>query len=183
MRRSDLCLNSPQAGNDSVLISSKQDSEGSICHQQKGSTRFGRLSTSPSPPISDIGTDVNGTKKRMISDPSAPRSAPYRRKTACKSCRTRKVKCDNRRPCCAFCLSSGVECVYLDGGSKLPLDPATKLMVQRLDEILHGVEGLNTLLNRQATTRTPPHPHLTAQTCRHPCIASSACNMVRVCRR
>jgi hypothetical protein len=94
----------------------------------------------------------------MISDPSAPRSAPHRRKTACQSCRTRKVKCDNRRPCCAFCLSSGVECVYLDGGPKLPLDPATKLMVQRLNEILHGVEGLNTLLNRQATTRTPPHP-------------------------
>lgn len=29
-------------------------------------------------------------------------------------------------------------------------------MVQHLDEILHGVEGLNTLLNRPATTRTPP---------------------------
>lgn len=49
-----------------------------------------------------------------------------------------------------------MEYVYLDGGPKLLLDPATKLMVQRLDEILHGVEGLNTLLNHQSATRTPP---------------------------
>lgn len=42
---------------------------------------------------------------------------------------------------------------------KLPPDPTTKLMVQRLDEILHGVEGLNTLLNRQSATRTPPQLH------------------------
>jgi hypothetical protein len=116
---------------------------------------FGRVSTSLSPATTDTGIAVNGSKKRKVSDPTAPRSVPHRRKTACQSCRTRKVKCDNRRPCCAFCLSSGVECVYLDGGPKLPLDPATKLMVQRLDEILHGVEGLNTLLNHQSTVRTP----------------------------
>jgi hypothetical protein len=39
--------------------------------------------------------------------------------------------------------------LYLDGGSKLPLGPATKLVVQRVDGILHGVEGLNTLPNQQ----------------------------------
>ena len=120
---------------------------------------FGRLSTSPSPTTPEtggLGNDLNGSKKRKINDVSAPRSIPHRRKTACQSCRTRKVKCDNRRPCCAFCLSSGVECVYLDGGPKIPLDPATKLMVQRLDEILRGVEGLNTLLNHQSAVREPP---------------------------
>ena len=47
--------------------------------------------------------------------------------------------------------------LYLDGGSKLPLGPATKLVVQRVDEILHAVEGLNILLNQQRTAkRTPP---------------------------
>jgi hypothetical protein len=47
--------------------------------------------------------------------------------------------------------------LYLDGGSKLPLGPATKLVVQRVDGILHGVEGLNALPNQQGTAkRTPP---------------------------
>src|SRR2546423_10569495 len=122
---------------------------------------FGPLSTSPIPTTPDTrgpGNDLDGSKKRKINDLSAPSSAPHRRKTACQSCRIRKVKCDNRSPCCTFCLSSGVECVYLDDGPKLSLDPATKLMVQRLDEILHGVEGLSTLLHHQFAVREPPPP-------------------------
>jgi len=153
------CLNSPQADNDSILMSSKQ-------HQRidmSSAEGLGRLSTSPSPPPPKVRTHgqmLNGTKKRKITDPSALRSVPHHRKTACQSCRTRKVKCDNRRPCCAFRLSSGVECVNLDWWrSKLLLDTATTLMVQRLDEIPHGVEDFSTLLNRRSTTRAPPQLH------------------------
>lgn len=117
---------------------------------------FAHSSESPShssPPLMQ-----NGSKKRKISDLSRPKAFPNRRKAACQSCRARKVKCDNKRPCCGFCENSQVECVYLDGGPKLPLDPATKLMVQRLDQILEGVEGLSTFLHGHGTTQRQEQP-------------------------
>ena len=69
----------------------------------------------------------NGLKKRRrTSGASKPNGITTRRKNACQSCRIRKVKCDNQRPCCAFCLSSGVECVNIDNEPKLQMKPATQ---------------------------------------------------------
>lgn len=39
--------------------------------------------------------------------------APRKRSvTACNFCRLRKVKCDNTRPVCSFCIRHSVDCVY-----------------------------------------------------------------------
>lgn len=37
--------------------------------------------------------------------------------TACRRCRSKKTKCDNRRPSCGVCVENHVQCVYgeLDG--------------------------------------------------------------------
>jgi hypothetical protein len=98
---------------------------------------------------------------RGNADPSAPRSVSHRRKAACQSCRTLARSSATIAGLVAPFAQATALNVYIqtDGGPKLPLDPATKLMVQRLDEILDGVERLNTLLNCQSATRTPPQLH------------------------
>jgi hypothetical protein len=60
-------------------------------------------------------TEPSTAQKRKRSD-HEPEKGPTatRRKTACQSCRNRKVKCDNGRPACGFCVSGGVECVYIE---------------------------------------------------------------------
>ncbi|KAI1414455.1 hypothetical protein F5Y13DRAFT_178751 [Hypoxylon sp. FL1857] len=51
------------------------------------------------------------------------RHQPARRRrnlTSCVLCRSRKTKCDNRRPTCGYCLLHGADCTYPDA----PIDPA-----------------------------------------------------------
>ena len=74
------------------------------------------------------------------------KTARSRRRNACQTCRLRKVKCDNFRPRCTFCQSKELECVYLDDSrDRMQADPATRLMINRLDEILHGVRSIASL--------------------------------------
>jgi hypothetical protein len=87
---------------------------------------------------------ISATKKRkrVKNDRDSKGLVSSRRRTACQSCRARKVKCDNLRPRCAFCRSSGTECIYVDNmADRLALDPGTRLMVARLDQILKSVEA------------------------------------------
>lgn len=39
--------------------------------------------------------------------------------TACNICRARKTKCDNARPSCSFCATTGAQCYYPDNALSL----------------------------------------------------------------
>ncbi|KAJ4986958.1 2OG-Fe(II) oxygenase superfamily protein [Stagonosporopsis vannaccii] len=69
--------------------------------------------------------------------------AAYPRKravTACRLCRARKVKCDNARPSCGGCVSTGSPCIYHDSQDHSAFDPASILILDRLDQVLAKLE-------------------------------------------
>ncbi|KFY47771.1 hypothetical protein V496_10463 [Pseudogymnoascus sp. VKM F-4515 (FW-2607)] len=73
-----------------------------------------------------------------------------RRRIACQRCRGRKVKCDNSRPSCGSCVESGRECVYFDSGrEKSPEASIPPLLMNRLDQILAGVQDITASLRPQ----------------------------------
>jgi hypothetical protein len=53
---------------------------------------------------------------------------------ACLVCRSRKTKCDNQRPVCGFCASTGGECQYVDSDPS-QFDRASLAILQRLGEL------------------------------------------------
>lgn len=57
-------------------------------------------------PSSDL--DI-GQVRTTAGEPQPPRT---RGTVACQRCRSRKTKCDNRRPSCGYCLKVGEPCVY-----------------------------------------------------------------------
>lgn len=65
-------------------------------------------------------------------EPAAKRrKTTGRRKAACQTCSLRKVKCDNTRPACFSCQTTGNECLYLN-------EPDETLTLNRVVEILGG---------------------------------------------
>lgn len=55
--------------------------------------------------------DVSTVPQRQ--PPASEAQPPRTRGTvACQKCRSRKTKCDNRRPSCGYCLRVGEPCVY-----------------------------------------------------------------------
>nr|CDP31904.1 putative binuclear zinc transcription factor, fungal_trans super family [Podospora anserina S mat+] len=69
---------------------------------------------------------------------------------ACVSCRTRKLKCDRRKPNCTRCARSGGDCHYPESRRK----PAFKRRnVRELEERLAQVEGLLKNVSRRRTSR------------------------------
>ncbi|KIL88615.1 hypothetical protein FAVG1_07862 [Fusarium avenaceum] len=68
----------------------------------------------------------------------APRGTAFyprkRANTACQVCRARKTKCDNQKPSCSYCLSTGATCIQspIDLSS---FDPASLKILERLDEL------------------------------------------------
>ncbi|OBT64291.1 hypothetical protein VE03_06737 [Pseudogymnoascus sp. 23342-1-I1] len=63
------------------------------------------------------------TKKR-------PRARILRSKSGCRTCRIRKVKCDERRPACGKCASTGRTCDWFAPDS--PVDPGTSIERRRI---------------------------------------------------
>ncbi|KAK0666183.1 putative binuclear zinc transcription factor [Cercophora samala] len=69
---------------------------------------------------------------------------------ACVSCRTRKLKCDRRKPNCTRCARSGGECHYPESRRK----PAFKRRnVRELEERLAQVEGLLKNVSKRRTSQ------------------------------
>lgn len=73
----------------------------------------------------------------------APRgTASYQRKravAACQTCRSRKTKCDNRRPACSFCESAGATCLYATQDLSA-YDPASLAILDRLDQLENNIK-------------------------------------------
>ena len=63
------------------------------------------------------GRSPQAKRRRTESNSSDPKLPLSRRRTACQSCRIRKVKCDQLTPC-TYCKSSGTECVYANNASE-----------------------------------------------------------------
>ncbi|OLN97276.1 Positive regulator of purine utilization 6 [Colletotrichum chlorophyti] len=82
------------------------------------------------------------TRKRQRTDSFYPRRRSI---MACNVCRARKSRCDNVRPSCGFCVSSGADCVYEDSRSDFSnYDSATLHILNRLDNLESRMEeGFN----------------------------------------
>ncbi|KAL6794017.1 hypothetical protein J3E68DRAFT_405732 [Trichoderma sp. SZMC 28012] len=61
--------------------------------------------------------------------------------TACRRCRSKKTKCDNRRPSCGVCVENHVQCVYgeLDGQQILQ-EPTLTDVMNRIDHVAQLLE-------------------------------------------
>ncbi|KAL2784508.1 hypothetical protein BJX66DRAFT_329949 [Aspergillus keveii] len=65
-----------------------------------------------------------------------PGAYPRRRAVrACQVCRSRRTKCDNKKPACSFCEKIGAKCVVNDPSDLSVFDPASVVIIQRLDQI------------------------------------------------
>ncbi|KAL5589350.1 hypothetical protein FOVSG1_011217 [Fusarium oxysporum f. sp. vasinfectum] len=67
--------------------------------------------------------------------------------TACQKCRTRKTRCDNRRPTCGFCLKRRLTCVY-------PADEDPGSVTGA--EILHAIHHLTKIVENQHSPQQSP---------------------------
>jgi Fungal Zn(2)-Cys(6) binuclear cluster domain len=82
------------------------------------------LGLSPSsPPDISIST-ANRTEQ--------PRQRAIR---ACQLCRTRRVKCDNKKPRCSGCVKAGVECIQNQRDNAAVVDPGARKILQRIDDL------------------------------------------------
>ncbi|KAL6412655.1 hypothetical protein AUP68_03860 [Ilyonectria robusta] len=80
---------------------------------------------------------VRPTKRPRVDPSRTSMSYPRKRAvTACQLCRTRKTKCSNARPKCKFCSDTGAECVYEDSLGHSSFDPASLLILDRLNQLL-----------------------------------------------
>ncbi|CAG8171058.1 unnamed protein product [Penicillium olsonii] len=69
--------------------------------------------------------------------PTSRGSSAYARKRAviaCQVCRSRRTKCDQKKPACSFCVSIGAECVS-DPPALSAFDPASVAIIERLDRL------------------------------------------------
>ncbi|KAF9885301.1 hypothetical protein FE257_013018 [Aspergillus nanangensis] len=70
--------------------------------------------------------------------PTSSVSVYYPRKRAvraCQVCRARRTKCDNKKPACSFCEKIGAKCVVTDPSDLSAFDPASLVIIKRLDQI------------------------------------------------
>ncbi|KAL2256889.1 hypothetical protein VTK26DRAFT_965 [Humicola hyalothermophila] len=57
---------------------------------------------------------------------AAGRRTHKKSRTGCSTCKTRKIKCDERHPACLNCISHGVECPFLKSGPAASPAPAAR---------------------------------------------------------
>ncbi|KAJ5371235.1 uncharacterized protein N7496_007327 [Penicillium cataractarum] len=88
------------------------------------------------------GSSPQPRKKRPRPENTRTGNAYQRKRaiTACKACRARKIKCNNARPSCGSCLASMSPCVYEDRQDLSPFDPASILILDRLNQVLKKLE-------------------------------------------
>lgn len=108
----------------------------------------------PPPPSSTTQDDVQGkkrqkTKPNMVQQPQQQQQQQHqlgstrrRAPTACDTCRTKKIKCDNVRPRCGSCVKNGiVDCHYRadDVSDFLTSNVASGTILSKLDMILNDL--------------------------------------------
>lgn len=74
--------------------------------------------------------------------PSKRRKTTGRRKTACHSCSLRKIRCNNERPTCAQCQTTGSKCVYSNEPDEaLTLNRVVEILSSQIDELTNKVDN------------------------------------------
>ncbi|OJJ44613.1 hypothetical protein ASPZODRAFT_698914 [Penicilliopsis zonata CBS 506.65] len=69
--------------------------------------------------------------------PVARGTAAYPRRRAiraCETCRSRRTRCDNKKPVCSFCEKVGAQCITNPAGYS-SFDPASLVIIERLDRL------------------------------------------------
>ena len=90
---------------------------------------------------------------------------------ACQFCRLRKVKCDNARPSCGYCLRQHARCVYGENDSPQPPSPVSQdaesegsdqKILARLDEIKDMIGRLQAAPSAASGTCSTASPQTTS---------------------
>ncbi|KAK4048333.1 hypothetical protein OIV83_004855 [Microbotryomycetes sp. JL201] len=124
-----------------------------------------QVSPAPSDDESELGSGPVDAPKRPKT--AGGRSAP-RASKACRECRRRKARCDNKQPACGGCLRNKVACEYLDDGRKLAKNQFANLRA-RLAELERKVQSTNEDSGEsypsrdQSTLPLPPLPVLAVE--------------------
>ncbi|KAK6505102.1 hypothetical protein TWF481_007024 [Arthrobotrys musiformis] len=107
-----------------------------------------RLSAAPGIPESDEMSPMTGTFPYHMATGTSfpPRRKAVRAAQACDACRTRKAKCDEGRPACAFCKDNNTPCVYREVPP--PKQDRTMIMIQE------RVSSIETLMMEQRSDST-----------------------------
>ncbi|RDL40565.1 Uncharacterized protein BP5553_00544 [Venustampulla echinocandica] len=94
--------------------------------------------------------------RRSPSQPLSPRSSSRaktrtRNAIACDTCRSRRTKCDSRRPSCSYCRSRGIDCHY---------QPAVEAPASRFEVELAAInQRLDHLTNLLSSSPSHSYPH------------------------
>ena len=99
--------------------------------------------------------------------PTSRSSTAYPRKravTACQVCRSRRTKCDQKKPRCSFCEKTGAECVF-DPTALSTFDPASLAILERLDTLEQKIDSIQPQeqQQQQSSSYLAPFPALNAK--------------------
>ncbi|PVH89130.1 hypothetical protein DL98DRAFT_96650 [Cadophora sp. DSE1049] len=87
----------------------------------------------------------------MATNMNTPRARP-RATLACEMCRSRRTKCDGRKPSCSFCEDHDILCKYRD-----PLTPAPTKNELEIQAIKSRLEDVFNLVSMQSLDRLDPN--------------------------
>ncbi|KAF4974102.1 hypothetical protein FZEAL_8975 [Fusarium zealandicum] len=91
----------------------------------------------------DSAVSEPGSKRRRTDKSRTTAAYPRKRAvSACQLCRARKIKCNNSRPSCGSCQASKARCVYEDSQDHSAFDPASILILERLNDVLSQLENV-----------------------------------------
>lgn len=106
----------------------------------------------------NISSDMSPQFKKKVTKNKTP--VPRRRAlTACNTCRTKKVKCDNLRPRCGACVKNGIEtCEYVNEDQIKEItsyDSMSNTILQRLDIIMDDLKVIKEKNEGGSTKKVP----------------------------
>ncbi|KAH8649343.1 hypothetical protein BX600DRAFT_112758 [Xylariales sp. PMI_506] len=87
-----------------------------------------------------VGPRGAASRKLQFRRMSHPRK---RAVTACEQCRSRKIKCTNERPVCRSCTRLGAKCSYDQRVDHSSFDPASLMILDKLDQVLNKLDSNN----------------------------------------
>lgn len=97
-----------------------------------------------------MASDQDGTEQ-----PHKRRRLTGRRKTACQTCASRKVRCSNDRPVCLQCQNSSSECIYLgEVNDDLTLERVVEILSLQIQNLTQKVDNLSASNPYQAQNGT-----------------------------
>lgn len=86
------------------------------------------------------------------------RKTTGRRKAACQACSSRKVRCNNERPTCSQCQSTGSKCIYdNEVDESLTLTRVVEILGSQIDELSSKLDTFSTEGATQLAVRSSQH--------------------------